>query len=1812
MTNETKERIKYYQGLLPKWKEKVAGAALMLVVAMTVTVTATYAWITLSTAPEVTNINTTVTSNGSLEIALANGTGKAPGQSAVGDSSEADNSVREANVTWGNLINLTDPSYGLSKITLRPAALKGKSGLLTSPLYGVGYGEDGRVSSMISEDDFAYVYYDAAVNNNQGAFLADLSDNHLGVRAISTVKYTNTEGQAQMTKYLSGINTNLSKAKNNYANIISEEKSPGKEYVNSLQGLIQAYAQNILDSRDLGISSSQGLKTLDVSEYIPVLYEMMKDIDASVMEPAAEGYLQMANLLDVLHSDATHTGDAGYENTEALMKAAKGGKLKAYEKEYMGNLSAFAKDYCDLKEKYLLTGKSGGFSDLTADQKKYSLAYWASQAQAGVIVYWGDIENIINWIVDINSATLDGYTLTSLSSMSIAVKVVTGSNPHAALAKGGILLRIEQSIGQRMSPTLNVTLDASSIVSLLNKVPLSAVLRTDAKEPYGLETDREKVKGLYSGSFKGTDATAEDTYAMALDFWVRTNAGSKDGQGTVESVESTDEEGNKVITTVTTSAEQAYLTLEGAVKVLESSTPEMTRALDENEYPVYTASFKYDGNSTSQDVYLKDGKYYFISEGEEVEFSEYIKDDAKITDVSYAAKMKVTSEIIGYEGVNRVWSEEQMAYYEGTGTSTTQGAGSCYVFYADTPADQQRFLELLGSMRVVFIDGDGKQVGLATLDTKNYYAETGKVTVPLVLDRSLAKKLGTDTNGNEIYGMMSLTKNAATRITALVYLDGTSLTNDMVLASGDIQGTLNLQFGSSTALERTTKIETTDKENNKTEVEDTEYIPGSGESEAVKDEDVMSRYIELSASISPSGPVDYDSENPAKTTLSVKVEGVEPKKVSARFIRKISSTQGVLQEAIDLSGSGADWSTECSFQKPGTYVLRSAWVDGVEYELNSPVEFTVVGSSVNSLTCDAIKDGSRFATIMTADNSFSTKMTLGFSSNGPTPSRCNGIFMDAEGRQVNVPFKLEGGTWIGTAKFTTSGTFTMEYVEIDGEIFELRENLVPTMEILLGLKVRTWITAEQETIEKLKNVFENATPTSFVYDQSKTGDVTLKVSAQIYDNDGNEITELGGVRLYYGQAGALTSVTGLDSDMKWTASSGRYEGAFEITKAGTFRFTKLTIGENNTVEKFTEAPSIQVMPPDDVSYYGNATESYQYAPKLDGAMKVQLAYSSASTKVEAEIEKVSTSVDAAAVNEVKVVEGTQSSTEDLNGKSVTTWKFVVPQNLIGERGYQEGEWRVNAVTLYDVYYAGSFRESVRLDLTNENITSKIVNYMNVVLDVGTASRTFTGEFMADHKVSGMTVEIADYEGKPIEGIEISNLKLTYTRNSNSTLDTYGYQCDDLGTVTLESTGTLLDGSQTKYGLSEMNFQYVGNYASPKISFNVKTADSMNAASNITAGSANSGTTLTYHAGGTASEIPTYDVKWNLPEVQVTGVSPAKEKTFDITASSDEVIENNEQVTQTDVTNWNSTYAAVVFMKYCKNGLGVRYFEIPKVSLKLASLSDRFEKVELSVDYPAGDSATENYKYVFSSLNASVSQSIGYAEGNTSFFSTLKHYETGKQIINTVQVTGNDKKVWTAKLAHELVINQPNTAPELVFTGLNDYPNAPIPSTIKTSSSGVKLSEDGSNSMTVTLPKKLEWTQEEIKAGELTLESEESETSQVHTEGGMPWSRTYKSYNRTVTTKRESTIKTVYELNYTVDRWKIGGKTYDFDTQNILISDTGINAIPEIQINKEQKSSDKSTLVTITTTDVYLDNTKKGSKVDKDEIHETPFVETRWE
>lgn len=98
-------------------RKKLMAAIAMVLVASIMVVSSSYAWFTLSTAPEVKGITTSVGSNGNLEMALRTGT-------LQEISTSTGLAFPAANTTWGNLVDLSyNDVYHLDQMELRPARL---------------------------------------------------------------------------------------------------------------------------------------------------------------------------------------------------------------------------------------------------------------------------------------------------------------------------------------------------------------------------------------------------------------------------------------------------------------------------------------------------------------------------------------------------------------------------------------------------------------------------------------------------------------------------------------------------------------------------------------------------------------------------------------------------------------------------------------------------------------------------------------------------------------------------------------------------------------------------------------------------------------------------------------------------------------------------------------------------------------------------------------------------------------------------------------------------------------------------------------------------------------------------------------------------------------------------------------------------------------------------------------------------------------------------------------------------------------------------------------------------------------------------------------------------------------------------------------------------------------------------------------------------------------------------------------------------------------------------------------------------------
>lgn len=207
----TKSQAKRKQDI----KTKLMAAIAMLLVSSIMMVSSTYAWFTLSTAPEVTGIQTSVGANGNLEMALLPESGDVKDiNSAQGDGGKA---WAIKNKTWGNLVDLSDPSYGLTQIELYPSALNvatwkedgnlNPATIAAAMLKTPAYGADGRVSELVEKTTTST--FDAS-----GTFSNDAE--HAAAKGVRVVGAASgmTDRQLAYRNYRSAASTAMVQAQN--------------------------------------------------------------------------------------------------------------------------------------------------------------------------------------------------------------------------------------------------------------------------------------------------------------------------------------------------------------------------------------------------------------------------------------------------------------------------------------------------------------------------------------------------------------------------------------------------------------------------------------------------------------------------------------------------------------------------------------------------------------------------------------------------------------------------------------------------------------------------------------------------------------------------------------------------------------------------------------------------------------------------------------------------------------------------------------------------------------------------------------------------------------------------------------------------------------------------------------------------------------------------------------------------------------------------------------------------------------------------------------------------------------------------------------------------------------------------------------------------------------------------------------------------------------------------------------------------------------------------------------------------------------
>ena len=240
-------------------KAKLMAAIAMLLVSSIMMVSTTYAWFTLSTAPEVTGITTSIASNGNLEIALSPLSGNG---AEVGDATIATgNDWGQKNRTWGNLLDMgyAGNTYGLADLTLAPAqlALEGTEGaykLGTNVLATPEYGADGRISDLNVDASIA--------GKPQGATGYSSTNADFGVRAVGKASGMSAQ-EAKFKASVGAISTYASAAVSAASNSLAANGD-------ALAGMLVAHA-----------AVQSGEDTNEYKTYAPALKALTDDLVAA-------------------------------------------------------------------------------------------------------------------------------------------------------------------------------------------------------------------------------------------------------------------------------------------------------------------------------------------------------------------------------------------------------------------------------------------------------------------------------------------------------------------------------------------------------------------------------------------------------------------------------------------------------------------------------------------------------------------------------------------------------------------------------------------------------------------------------------------------------------------------------------------------------------------------------------------------------------------------------------------------------------------------------------------------------------------------------------------------------------------------------------------------------------------------------------------------------------------------------------------------------------------------------------------------------------------------------------------------------------------------------------------------------------------------------------------------------------------------------------------------------------------------------------------------------------------------------------------
>ena len=472
-------------------KSKLMAAISMLLVSSIMMVSSTYAWFTLSTAPEVTGISTAVGANGNLEIALMPTSGIVT--DITSESGDGNKDIAEKNVTWGNLVDLSDDTvYGLDKIKLYPSALNSDDGttigaiLLKTPEYGA----DGRVTELNPNTVTAlYTAVDGFDAKNAG----------YGVRAV-------------------GVSSGMSKRELDYTNALSSAYTAAKKAGSEAQKALEANGTALASiAVKHGVNTSATFTAADVT----ALSTMITDLEKALAQ-IDTAYMQY---ILAYAASKLNTNEDAYKAVKALVEGS------ADLEEVLDGLADAGLTLADLPVNAGITKYQATKGDV-ATAKTYLPATKDTYE-------WGDIDDVVSALADPTNMTVNNLSISTIQAdpqalidsylalNKLTVAVPTGSGVFADIADQSGSYQAKISIKDVAYGTFKIT-EATAYMEI------NTTLGTPYLTAVNTGLSGQKPEANVSGD---DEKTLTEMYGYVIDLAFRTNAANSDLKLQVEAVD---------------------------------------------------------------------------------------------------------------------------------------------------------------------------------------------------------------------------------------------------------------------------------------------------------------------------------------------------------------------------------------------------------------------------------------------------------------------------------------------------------------------------------------------------------------------------------------------------------------------------------------------------------------------------------------------------------------------------------------------------------------------------------------------------------------------------------------------------------------------------------------------------------------------------------------------------------------------------------------------------------------------------------------------------------------------------------------------------------------------------------------------------------------------------------------------------------------------------------------------------------------------------------------------------------------------------